>query len=445
MRLSPLISTGAGLLLGVVAVGSLPARWLLVAPARDDGSGAAVTAGERWACPMMDFIGRRPGDCPVCGMKMTRVTAGELTREQQRRMDLRTAVVAEGPAHVTLRAFGIVRYDDQQVRLVIPRVAGRVLRRHEAARHAGTAVAAGDPVVDLYSPEAYAVQADLAAAVRLGDQATIRALTARLERWNLGAEAQALRGGAAPVDTITVRSPWAGRVVLGAGTEPDPDAAAPALPLVGQEVKADTVLLRLADPAAFRVVIPVPETQAHALRAGQVARLASDDRGELPEVAATVAWVAPALEQAARTREVHLHLRDPQGRLLPGSLLQVRLSAVLDPQLAAADPEHPATWGRFVLVPKAAVLSTGVRHVAWRVAGRESDGRVRFEPVPLALGPRLEDEAGHDHYVVRAGLRPGDEVATQGAFLLDSQAQLAGTPSLLFPTGAVSTSAGHAH
>jgi Cu(I)/Ag(I) efflux system membrane fusion protein len=71
------------------------------------------------------------------------------------------------------------------------------------------------------------------------------------------------------------------------------------------------------------------------------------------------------------------------------------------------------------------------------VAERQSDGRIRFELTPLALGPRLEDEAGHDRYVVRAGLKPGDEVAAQGAFLIDSQAQLAGTASLLFPRGAL--------
>jgi Cu(I)/Ag(I) efflux system membrane fusion protein len=98
--------------------------------------------------------------------------------------------------------------------------------------------------------------------------------------------------------------------------------------------------------------------------------------------------------------------------------------------------DAPASAARFTLVPKSAVLSTGVRHVAWRVAGRESDGRIRFDLAPLALGPRLEDENGHDVYIVRAGLTPGDEVATQGVFLIDSQAQLAGTPSLLFPRGA---------
>lgn len=435
----------AGLAVGAGAVALLPDDTLFVAATPGRTEADAATAGGRWACPMMDFIGNRPGDCPVCGMKMTRVTAGELTREQQRRMEIRTAVIAEGPARGVVRAYGIVRYDDQHVQWVIPRVAGRVMRRHEAARHAGAVVAAGDAVVDLYSPEAYAVQADLAAAVRLGDQPTMRALAARLERWNLAAAAQALLAGGAPVDTVTLHSPFAGRVVLGAGGEPGAAAGESALPQVGQEVKADTVLLRVAAPDSFRVVIAVPEIHAHGVRLGQPVGLASDDRGDLSDVEAVVAWISPELDPGQRSREVHLHLRDARGRLLPGSLVSVRLQVALDAELGAADPVRSETWGRFPLVPKAAVLSTGVRHLAWRVVERSGDGRMRFEPAPLALGPRLEDEAGNDFYVVRAGLRAGDEVATQGGFLIDSQAQLAGTPSLLFPTGAVSAAAGHEH
>jgi Cu(I)/Ag(I) efflux system membrane fusion protein len=111
----------------------------------------------------------------------------------------------------------------------------------------------------------------------------------------------------------------------------------------------------------------------------------------------------------------------------------------------AADATKPETWGQFTLVPKTAVLSTGIRHVAWRVAERREDGRLRFELASVALGPRIEDEAGNDLYVVRAGLKAGDEVATQGVFLIDSQAQLAGTPSLLFPNGAVGPAGAHQH
>ena len=444
MRAPALLVAAAGLVVGAGLISVLPRDTLFALSDQHDHAAEAGATGERWACPMMDFIGNKPGDCPVCGMKMTKVTAGELTREQQRRMDVQTAKITEGPARTLIRAYGAVRYDDRTLQVVIPRVAGRVVKRHNPARHAGTVVKAGDAVVDLYSPELFAAQGELAAAVKLGDQPTIRALSDRFDRWNLGNVAKAILNGGAPVDTVTITSPFAGRVVLALEGEGEGMAGAK-LPQVGQEVMADTALLRLVDPQAFMLVIHVPETRAHFLREGQPVRLASDDKGELPDVEATLAWVAPELNLEIRAREVHVHLRDPKGRLLPGSLVNARFEAALAPDLEVADAANPESWGKFPLIPKTAVLSTGVRNVAWKVVERQRDGRLRFELAPLALGPRLEDESGNDVYVVRAGLQPGDEVATQGVFLIDSQAQLAGTASLLFPKGAVAPTGGHQH
>jgi Cu(I)/Ag(I) efflux system membrane fusion protein len=420
----------AGLVVGGLVVALLPEGVLFT-----EGEGVVQeVTGERWACPMMDFIGNKPGECPVCGMTMQKVTAGELTREQQRRMGVETTVVSEGHATATVRAYGSVRYDDRTAQVVIARVAGRVVKRHAAAMHMGTFVNAGDPVVDLYSPEVFAAQGELAAAAALGDRRVIDALTQRFERLNLGAVAEAILAGGAPVDTITIRSPLSGRVVL--ASDPEADVVT-RLPQVGQEIGADTPLLRLVEPYSFMLVVYVPETRARWIAEGQPVNLSSDDFGELPEVEASVAWVSPELTRDIRAREVHIHLRDPEGRLMAGSLVNARFRATLGADLRVADAQSPETWGTFVLVPKTAVISTGVRHVAWRVASREQDGRVRFELAPLALGPRLEDEFGNDLYVVRAGLAVGDEVATQGGFLIDSQAQLAGTASLLFPEGAV--------
>ncbi len=443
MRSPALLFATAGLVLGAGLIAVLP-REALFAVADEHDHAAEAAAGERWACPMMDFIGNKPGDCPVCGMKMTRVTAGELTREQQRRMDVQLSTVTEGPALTLVRAYGAVRYDDRTMQVVIPRVAGRIVKRHNATRHVGNLVKAGDPIVDLYSPELFSAQGELAAAVKLGDQPTIRALSDRFERWNLGTVAQAILQGSEPVDTVTVTSPFAGRVVLTLEGEGDAMKGA-SLPQVGQEVMGNAPLLRLVDPNAYMLVIHVPENRASWLAVGQPARLATDDRGELREVAAAISWIAPELNLEIRAREVHIHLSDPNGRLMPGSLVNARFEAALGPDLEAADPLKPETWGKFPLIAKTAVLSTGVRHVAWRVVERQRDGRLRFELAPLALGPRLEDESGNDVYVVRAGLKAGDEVATQGVFLIDSQAQLAGTSSLLFPNGAVAPTSAHQH
>ncbi len=440
MRWHSSLTALLGLGVGATLIALLPEHTLFSSV--DAHAETAAVPGERWACPMMDFIGNKPGDCPVCGMKMTKVTSGELTAEQQRRMGVELAVVTEGPATATIRAYGAVRYDDRTLQVVIPRVGGRVVKRHPAALHPGTLVAEGAPVVDLYSPEVFAAQGELAAALKLADPHTTHALIERFLRWNLAKVAEAIVAGGAPVDTITITSPFSGIVVLALEGEGMEGAK---LPQVGQEVMADAPLLRLVEPRSFMVVVHVPENRAHWLREGQPVRLASDDRGELPEVEARITWVAPELNLEIRAREVHLHLRDPQNRLLVGSLVNARFEASLDAGLNVADTTKPEAPAKFTLVPKSAVLSTGVRHVAWRVAEKKPDGRLRFELAPLALGPRIEDESGRDLYVVRAGLKPGDEVAAQGAFLVDSQAQLAGTSSLLFPRGASAPAPVHQH
>jgi Cu(I)/Ag(I) efflux system membrane fusion protein len=69
MRFSGLLCSIAGLVVGAGVIFLLPQASLFVETQQQ--SAAPETPGERWACPMMDFIGQKPGDCPVCGMKMT--------------------------------------------------------------------------------------------------------------------------------------------------------------------------------------------------------------------------------------------------------------------------------------------------------------------------------------------------------------------------------------
>lgn len=427
----------AGFVCGALVVGVLPARLLFVDHAAPDP--ATAPAGTRYACAMMDFIGNTPGDCPVCGMKLQPVTAGELQREQQRRMDLERVKVAEGPARVVVRAYGAAEYDHRYTRVVTPRVAGRIVHRHESTFGCCTIVEEGAPIVDLYSPDLIAAQGELLAARAMGDTNLIANVRLRFERWNLADVANHVLQTGETVENVTIRSTIAGQVLL-----EDMTAVDEALE-VGREVMPDTQLLRLVDPDKLALVVRVPESRARFLREGQPVRIDSDDAGPLPDIEAHIGRLAVEIDPATRTREVRIWLDGARDVLQPGSLISARMHGALGPDLKPADPDDPDTWGRFPLVPKEAVLSTGVRHVAWRVAGRGANGALKFEIAPLALGPRIEDENGNDLFVVRAGLAPGDEVAARGAFLIDSQAQLAGTPSLLNPQGAVAPTAGHAH
>ena len=131
MRSPTLNFAAAGLVLGAGLIALLPRDVLFTVSAAHDHAAETAT-GERWACPMMDFIGNKPGDCPVCGMKMTKVTAGELSREQQRRMGVQLTTIAEGPAEIVVRGYGTADYDNRFTAVVIPRVAGRIVKRYMA-------------------------------------------------------------------------------------------------------------------------------------------------------------------------------------------------------------------------------------------------------------------------------------------------------------------------
>ncbi|GMV26728.1 MAG: hypothetical protein AMXMBFR58_27590 [Phycisphaerae bacterium] len=97
----------------------------------------------------------------------------------------------------------------------------------------------------------------------------------------------------------------------------------------------------------------------------------------------------------------------------------------------------PAAAGRgsgVLAVPVFAVLDSGTRQIVYI-----EKSRGLFEPRELTLGPR----AG-EYFAVLAGLVEGERVVTRGNFLIDSQFQVTGHPSLFYP-GGLHAAMGHQH
>ena len=86
--------------------------------------------------------------------------------------------------------------------------------------------------------------------------------------------------------------------------------------------------------------------------------------------------------------------------------------------------DQPVAQPKSVTVPRSALLMAGEHSVVYV----ETDPG-RFELRNVTLGPILKNEA-----IILGGLKPGEMVATSGNFLIDSQMQLAGKPSLIDPT-----------
>jgi Cu(I)/Ag(I) efflux system membrane fusion protein len=109
-----------------------------------------------------------------------------------------------------------------------------------------------------------------------------------------------------------------------------------------------------------------------------------------------------------------------------------------------ADGTDESVSTQVLAVPATAVLDTGKRQVVYR---KNQQGA--YELVEVQLGPRatvdLSGGSREDFFPVLGGLKVTDEVVVRGAFLLDSQRQIEGMPSLLYAEGrsAASLHAGH--
>jgi cobalt-zinc-cadmium efflux system membrane fusion protein len=114
-----------------------------------------------------------------------------------------------------------------------------------------------------------------------------------------------------------------------------------------------------------------------------------------------LAYLADELDPASRTVRARADLANPERRLKPGMFARVLLSA-------DAEADAPPV----LAVPRRAVQRQGEAAVVF-----VKTGELRFERRPVELG------LSTDEWVeIVAGLTAGEEVVTEGAFLLKSQA-----------------------
>lgn len=373
-------------------------------------------------CPMHPTVtSDKPGNCPICGMKLvkretpaeqlagsgaidTSVQAVSLSPEQRVTANVRTMKVALDTHTGEMVTTGRVTFDERRLAVVSAYTAGRVERLY--VNFTGESVRRGQAVAALYSPDLFSTQQEYLLALdnrermrkagftdaRSAAQDLVDSTRRRLSLFGMtpGQIAQ-LERTRKPLLATNVVSPVAGVVTR-------------RLVVEQQYVGQGQPLLEIADLAVVWVEADVYEQQLPNIQIGQRVLITSP---AIPgvEFPGTLSFVQPVLAGETRTARVRIELPNRGLKLKPDMYVSARIFG------AMATPH--------IMVPKTAIVDRGQQQFVWVQTGPSS-----YEPRQVTVGPRHGEQT-----VINAGLSPGDTIVIEGAFLLDSEAQLRGATS----------------
>lgn len=447
-----------------------------------ESSGGAAEANVDYICPMMCTPPQKePGRCPVCAMELVKAAAGGAGGDQRsivvdaasrRIAHIQTVSVKSAPVTHVIHTVGRLTYDEGTLRTIAAWVPGRLERLY--ADYTGVVVTKNDHLALVYSPDLYSGQVELLVARKAqqtgpADRRSRLSLldgdlyeNSRQRLIELGMTEEQIdqveQDGKAN-SRMHLCAPISGTVIEKLATE-------------GEYVKEGQPIYKLADLSTVWLMLELFPEDAAAIRYGQKVEA---EVQSLPGRTFTgrVAFLNPHVDQDTRTVGVRVVIPNPDGELRIGDFANASMSIpvaptqmaeaesfprIYDPELADKwiSPRHPhivasepgkcpicavdlvpaANFG-FASVPQISDEVLTVPRNAVLMAGQHSVVYVetepgRFEIRTVVLGPSINDEI-----VVVQGLAAEEKVATSGNFLIDSQMQLAGNPSLIDPTRAL--------
>lgn len=373
---------------------------------------AEQKAEEYYTCPMHPSVkSDRPGACPVCNMALVKKTAqkdlnaGDLNELRSvslsptQRVMANISVVAAERRNVSrdIQAVGIVSYAEPNYKHISARFPGRLEKLY--LNFTGQTVRKGDPVADVYSPEAISAQQEYLLALDSYDQAvkgeqsfasSAEELLAqsknKLLQWGFTERQITQLNQSRKVHSlVTIYSPISG-VVVKKSVDPQHYAA------TGED------MFDVADLSTVWILLDVYEKDLRFIKKNQAVAI-STEAYPFEKFKGKVMFVDPVVNPETRTIRVRTEFRNQDFKLKPNMYVNATI------HIPKADA---------LVVPSSAVISTGKRTVVW----------VEVEPNTFEPREIMTTTSSDGYTIVIMGLEEGERVAETGGFLLDSESAL---------------------
>lgn len=415
------------------------------------GEQSAQEGKEEYYCPMHpDMKSDKPGNCPVCSMKLVKLekakgkpdrssmadttmgmasetAAGSsifIEPQRQQLIGVRTAVAQMKPLTKEIRAVGKVAYDETKVTHIHTKVSGYI--EDVFVDYIGKAVQKGDPLFTIYSPELVATQEEYLLALRSqayaansplndgsqGSNTLLESARRRLRLYDItDEEIDLLAKEGKPKRALSIYSPASGVVTERAAYQH------------GTRVNPEMDLYTIVNLANVWVISEVYEYELPYVKVGQVAEIEFPYSTDTKSLRGRVSFIYPFFSSKTRTAQLRMEFANPNFILKPDMFFNVKIKVNL---------------GRKLVVPEDAVMNTGTEQYVFVDKG---DGY--FEPRLVKIGAEADGQ-----YAIESGLKDGERVVTAANFILDSESRLKGAfanmgrpgeKKMEKPTAAVST------
>ncbi len=367
-----------------------------------------------WTCSMHPQIRMdEPGQCPICGMDLIpldetimgeeSVSADEvmMTEAAMNLAKVQTMIVRKDYPVNEIYLLGKVKPDERNIAELTARFGGRIEKLYVS--FTGQYVTEGEKLATVYSPVLVTAQRELLETLeyKQSNPEFYKAARNKLKFWDLtDKQINDIEQAGKAQYYFDVLSPIRGTVTMRHVA-------------MGDYIEEGNALFQITDLSHLWVMFEAYESDLPWIKNGDKVRFSIRS---IPEETfqGMVTFIDPTIDPKTRIARVRVELNNPGLQLKP----EMFADGVLLSQKAGNKKD--------LLIPKTAVLWTGKRAVVYvKQPGRDQPV---FSYSEIVLGP----EAGK-FFVVKEGLKEGEEVVVNGVFKIDAAAQLAGKFSMMNP------------
>ena len=404
-----------GLLLGALLFGGSSEE-------KDENKTDASSKAETWTCSMHPQIRQpEPGDCPICGMDLIPLEAGDDDIDPDAISMSESAMIiagistykvgnTDGVKEISLN--GKVEVNERTVYSQSSHIPGRIEKIQVS--FVGEYVKKGQVVAYIYSPELASTQQELIEAYTVKDiqPELFESVKMKLKNWKVSdATINTIISSGKTQDRFPVYADVSGYIIK-KNVE------------LGDYLQKGQTLYDVADLSTVWVLFEIYESDMNWVKKGnKIDYTIASFPGE--KFSGTITFIDPFINPITRIAKARVEVANSGLKLKP----EMFATGTLKTQISA----NKSTLS----VPKSAVMWTGKRSIVY--VKNETDKGITFKLREVTLGPLL----GND-YIIENGLEIGEEIVANGTFNVDAAAQLAGKPSMMnIEGGKVNT--GHNH